>query len=99
MGPFKTWMSSLADRATRRARFYRRAVGYFRDDWRLLVAWLALIGIATGLSLLAAWPMAILIDSVLAPSAATHADWIHRLFLGVLPRSSKVGQIMGLAVA
>src|SRR3954466_10661892 len=57
--------------------------------------WLALIGVSTGLGLLAAWPMAILIDSVLSTSGGQ--DWIHRLFLAPLP-STQVGRVIGLAI-
>jgi subfamily B ATP-binding cassette protein MsbA len=46
--------------------------------------------------MLSVWPMAILVDSVLAAQAKT--DWAHRLFLGPLP-ASRLGQIVGLAVA
>ncbi|HEX8912243.1 MAG TPA: ABC transporter ATP-binding protein [Humisphaera sp.] len=82
-----------------RAAFYRRAVSYFRADWKLVALWFALIGLGTGLGLLAPWPMAVLADSVLAPaSAAGHQDFLHRLFLAPLP-GGVVGQIVGLAVA
>jgi ABC-type multidrug transport system fused ATPase/permease subunit len=74
---------------------YRRALSYFRPDLHLVVAWIALIALSTGLGLLAAWPMAILIDSVL--SAPTNNDWIHRTFLSILP-ASRLGQIVALAV-
>jgi len=60
-----------------------------------VLLWLALIGISTGLGLLGAWPMAILIDSVLSTSGAH--DGIHRLFLAPLP-TSLVGRVIGLAV-
>jgi subfamily B ATP-binding cassette protein MsbA len=76
-------------------RLYLRAVSYFKQDWPLLVVWGLLIGIATVVGLLTAWPMAVLIDSVLTP--AVHNDWAHRLFLWPLP-SGRVGQIAGLAV-
>src|SRR4051812_35557198 len=76
-------------------RFYRRALAYFRPDWPLIAIWLLLIGISTGVGMLMAWPMAILIDSVLGSSAPQ--DFLHRVFLARLP-SSRVGQIIGLAV-
>jgi subfamily B ATP-binding cassette protein MsbA len=76
-------------------RHYLRALSYFKADWPLLVLLLVLIGMSTAVGLLMAWPMAILIDSVLA--APTAQDWAHRLFLGFLP-SSHVGQIIGLGL-
>lgn len=76
-------------------RLYLRALSYFKADWPLLLVWGTLIAISTGIGLLVAWPMAILIDSVLAPGAA-NPDWIHRVFLAPLP-DSRVGQIVGLA--
>src|SRR5437870_2407793 len=76
-------------------RLYLRAVGYFRKDSGLVMLWLSLIGVSTGLGLLSAWPMAILIDSVLTGPGVS--DWIHRLFLSPLP-STRFGQIVGLAV-
>jgi ABC-type multidrug transport system fused ATPase/permease subunit len=75
-------------------RVYLRAVGYFREDWGLVLLWLGLIALSTVVGLLSAWPMAILIDSVLTGPGA--ADSIHRLFLSHLP-STRPGQIVGLA--
>src|SRR3954451_5381038 len=77
-------------------RLYLRALSYFRKDVPLIGIQLLLIAISTGLGLLMAWPMAILIDSVLA--TPTKHDFVHRLFLSPLP-SSRLGQIIGLAVA
>jgi ABC-type multidrug transport system fused ATPase/permease subunit len=76
-------------------RLYVRALSYFKADWPAVIALLALIGLSTAVGLLMAWPMAILIDSILAAPAAQ--DWVHRLFLGLLP-SNHVGQIIGLGV-
>ncbi len=84
----------IASKLKRGCRLYLRAVSYFRQDWLLILIWIALIGIATVLGLLAAWPMAILLDSVLSNSA--QHDLIHRLILNLLP-SHRVGQIVGLA--
>jgi ATP-binding cassette subfamily B protein len=81
--------------ALRQARFYARAVSYFRGDWPLVILWMALIGLSTGLSLLSPWPMAVLADSVLGRSATL--DFTHRMFLAALPQST-VGRIVGLAV-
>src|SRR5688572_22594751 len=72
-----------------------RAISYFRPDWPLVAGWLLLIGISTGVGLLTAWPLAILMDGVLG--TATHNDLVHRIFLAPLP-PSRLGQIIGLAV-
>ena len=77
-------------------RLYLRALSYFRQDWRLIVALLAAIGLSTVFGLLTAWPMAILIDSVLSPTPV-RPDWIHRLLLSPLPHG-RLGQLVGLAV-
>ena len=50
---------------------------------------------SVGIGLLEAWPIAVLIDSVLAEEP--NGDWIHRAFLGLLP-ASKPGQIIGLVL-
>src|SRR5688572_7553598 len=76
-------------------RLYLRAISYFRADVRLIVVWLTLIAISTGLGLLTAWPMAVLIDSVLT-TATPNNDFIHRLFMAPLPEG-RLGQIVGLA--
>lgn len=76
-------------------RFYLRALSYFRPDWPLIAVWMLCIGIATGVGLLTAWPMAILIDSVLGTSSPQNL--FHRVFLAPLPES-RLGQIIGLAV-
>lgn len=81
-------------RLKRGCRLYLRAVLYFRQDWLLILVWIGLIGAGTILGLLSAWPMAILLDSVLSNSA--QHDLIHRLILNLLP-SQRVGQIVGLA--
>ncbi len=77
-------------------RLYLRALSYFRPDRSLVLLWMLLIGLSTAVGLLAAWPMAILVDSVLSVSPAPPGA-IHRLFLGPLP-STRLGQIVGLAV-
>lgn len=72
-----------------------RAISYFKQDWPLVGLWLFLIAAATALGLLAAWPMAILIDSVLGSHPPQ--DWQHRLILSLLPEH-RLGQMVGLAV-
>ena len=76
-------------------RLYLRALSYFRQDLPLVLLLLVVIFASAGLGLLVAWPMAILIDSVLTP-APNHHDFIHRLFLSPLPQN-KLGQVIGLA--
>ncbi len=76
-------------------RLYLRALSYFRADWPLALLWLGLIGMGTGLGLLAAWPMAVLIDSVL--SSRPSPDRVHRIFLAALP-AGRIGKIFGLAL-
>jgi ATP-binding cassette subfamily B protein len=77
-------------------RLYLRAISYFRPDWPLVILLLAVIFAASGVGLLMAWPMAILVDSVL--SSPTRHDFIHRLFLAPLP-SGQLGRVIGLAAA
>jgi ABC-type multidrug transport system fused ATPase/permease subunit len=76
---------------------YRRALSYFRPDWPLVLVWLVLIACSTCVGLLTAWPMAILLDTVLAgPGQPANHDWIHRLFLAPLG-PDHVRRIVGLA--
>ena len=44
---------------------YRRAMSYFAPDWALIAVLVLLIGISVSVGLLEAWPIAVLIDSVL----------------------------------
>ena len=81
---------------TSNVRLYARALSYFREDSILVICWVGLIGLSTAVGLFSAWPMAVLLDSVLA--APTQHDVVHRLFLAVLP-AGRVGQIIGLALA
>jgi subfamily B ATP-binding cassette protein MsbA len=74
-------------------RLYLRALSYFRADWPLVGVLLLMIAASTAVGLATAWPMAILIDSVLA--APTKSDWAHRILLGMLP-ATPVGRIIGL---
>ncbi len=74
-------------------RFHRRVLSYYWPHWPLLAVWLLLIGVSTGVGLLTAWPMAILVDGVLSPLAS--GDRIHQLVLAILP-ASKAGKIIGL---
>src|SRR5690554_78977 len=73
---------------------YVRAVSYFMRDWRLLGLLVGLLCAGTGLGVAMAWPMAVLVDSVLSPTPRT--DWIHRLVLAPMPES-RFGRIVALA--
>ncbi|MBV9008957.1 MAG: ABC transporter ATP-binding protein [Verrucomicrobia bacterium] len=73
----------------------RRAMRYFQPDWRWIALLVVLIGISVCVGLLETWPLAVLIDSVL--TARPQSDWIHQLFLSLLP-ASKTGQIAGLVL-
>ncbi len=55
----------------------------------------ALIAISVAVGLLEAWPLAVLIDSVLTDKP--QSDWIHQLFVSLLP-PSKMGQVVGLVL-
>jgi ATP-binding cassette subfamily B protein len=74
---------------------YRRAMVYFTPDWAWIAVLVALIGVSVAVGLLEAWPLAILIDSVL--TREPKGDWIHGLFLSVLPES-RIGQVVGLVL-
>lgn len=70
-------------------------MGYFAADWGWIAALVALIGVSVCVGLLEAWPLAVLIDSVL--TGQPKGDWVHGLFLSIMP-ASKVGQIVGLVL-
>ncbi len=74
---------------------YRRASAYFAADWVWIATLVALIGVSVCVGLLEAWPLAVLIDSVL--TGQPKGDWVHGLFLSLLP-ADKVGQIVGLVL-
>ena len=52
-----------------------RSISYFRKDLWLIATLLVLIGASVLLNLLNAWPMAILVDTVLSPTPKP--NWIH----------------------
>ncbi|HOA75267.1 MAG TPA: ABC transporter ATP-binding protein [Phycisphaerae bacterium] len=87
--------ATARERWREQVRFYLRALSYFRPDLPLVVLLLVIIAANTGLGLLMAWPMAVLVDSVLSNSL--QQGFIYRLFLAPLPES-RLGQIIGLAV-
>ena len=55
---------------------YRRAISYFTPDWAWIALLVGLIGVSVAVGLLEAWPLAVLIDSVL--TAEPKGDWVHR---------------------
>jgi ATP-binding cassette, subfamily B, bacterial len=76
-------------------RRYRRAVRYFSPDRRRVCLLLALIGMSVGVALLEAWPVAILVDIVLANGA--QSGWVNRIVALALPQS-RPAQIVALAL-
>jgi ATP-binding cassette, subfamily B, bacterial len=50
-----------------------------------MVFLVGLIGLSVCVALLEAWPLAVLIDTVLSETPS--ADWVHRAFVAVLPES------------
>src|SRR3954469_25361564 len=74
---------------------YRRALAYFTPDWAWICVLVLLIGVSVAVGLLEAWPLAVLIDSVL--TSQPKGDWVHGLFLAMLPED-KPGQIIGLVL-
>ena len=74
---------------------WRRAIGYFRRDWRLIVLLVLLVGMSFVISLVQPWVVPMLIDLVF--TSARHEDWIHRLFVAALP-GDVLGRVVGLAV-
>ncbi len=85
--------SSLA--SDDRNEVYGRAFSYFSADWPWIAALVALIGVSVGVGLLEAWPLAVLVDSVLTHDPKT--GWLHGYFLALLPKD-KPGQILGLVL-
>ena len=74
---------------------YRRAMAYFAPDWAWICVLVLLIAVSVAVGLLEAWPLAVLIDSVL--TSEPKGDWVHGLFLSVLP-ADKMGQVVGLVL-
>src|SRR3954451_21638359 len=74
----------------------RRALACFRSDFVPILVLMALIGTSVCVALLEAWPLAILIDSVLSSSGSR--DAIHQLVLSYLP-VDRTGQIIALVAA
>lgn len=95
MGPTEPPPRNMADWTTPKRAVYRRAFDYFAPDWPWIVLLVLLIGVNVGVGLLEAWPLAVLVDSVL--TREPRGDWIHAWFLALLP-ADKPGQIMGLVL-
>ena len=74
-GPWWTWLPLL-----------RRALHYARPFWMLIVASLVMIAATSVLALLAPWPLAIIVDSVLGskPLPSFLPDWMNSWSAGVL---------------
>ncbi|BAZ24896.1 ATP-binding protein of ABC transporter [Kalymmatonema gypsitolerans NIES-4073] len=72
-----------------------RSISYFRKDLWLIATLLVLIGASVLLNLLNAWPMAILVDTVLSPTPKP--NWIHTLFLAPFGEG-RLNRIFGMAI-
>ncbi|MEP0878349.1 ABC transporter ATP-binding protein/permease [Funiculus sociatus GB2-M2] len=75
-------------------RIVLRSISYFRKDFWLIVTLLFLIGASVLFNLLNAWPMAILVDTVLSPTPKP--NWVHTLFLAPFGEG-KLNRIFGMA--
>ena len=71
-----------------------RAVSYFAEDRHSICLLVILTVFSTAIGLLQAWPLAVMIDSLIATTPAN--DWLHRLFLAPLPDPPLL-QVAGLA--
>lgn len=78
-----------------RGAIYRRALRYFAPDRRWIALLVGLIGVSVAVGLLEAWPLAVLIDTVL--SKEPKSDWMHRAFLSLLPED-RLGRVIGLVL-
>src|SRR5437870_5106548 len=76
-------------------RFYLRAISYFRADAGKIAVILLLIALYSAAGLLQAYPLAILIDSVIQNIPSK--NWIYRAFFAIAP-DGKLGQIITLAL-
>src|SRR5688572_29097825 len=70
-------------------------MAYFAPDWAWIAVLVVLIGMSVAVGLLEAWPLAILIDTVLTQDPK--GGWLHGYFLAVLP-DTKMGQVIGLVL-
>lgn len=72
-----------------------RSISYFRKDLRLIAILFVLIGASVVLGLLNAWPMAILVDTVLSQNP--QPNWIHTLFLAPFG-DLRLNRVLGMAL-
>lgn len=72
-----------------------RSVLYFKEDLHYVVLLFIAIGGMVVFNLLSAWPIAILVDTVLAPTP--QSQWMHEVFLAPFG-DDKVHQVLGIAV-
>jgi ATP-binding cassette, subfamily B, bacterial len=72
-----------------------RAMDYFTEDRRSLYVLFILSIFSTLVGLLQAWPLAVLIDSLIDSRPVN--DWVHRWFLAPFP-NGPLFEIVGLAV-
>jgi ABC-type multidrug transport system fused ATPase/permease subunit len=73
-----------------------RSLSYFRDDRKAIVFLIALMTVSVLISILQAWPLAVMVDTLVGSPA--RRDTIHRLFLAWMPHNP-LFQIVGLAVS
>ena len=75
--------------------YVRRCLHYFKEDKVPIVLLVTVISLSILSGILQAWPLAVMLDSVLVADGPQ--DLLHRLFLAWLPETP-TGQIAGLAV-
>jgi ABC-type multidrug transport system fused ATPase/permease subunit len=78
-------------------RIFLRSLSYFRDDLPRIILQLTLLVVSMLFRLLQPFPLAILVDSILAP--AHSLNWMHRMFFRIVPTHNVGLQITALAVA
>ncbi|MGH7766324.1 MAG: hypothetical protein ACREQP_02625, partial [Candidatus Binatia bacterium] len=71
-----------------------RCLSYFSQDYKAIGLLFVFMSFSMLTSVLQAWPLAVMVDTLVAPSAPR--DWVHRLFAGWLPQTP-LAQIGGLA--
>lgn len=76
--------------------FFIRSILYFRRDWLWIALFLVLICVSIAIGVMQAWPMAVLVDSVLNENPV-NSGWPHRLFLGALPHN-RLAQVIGITL-
>ncbi|MGN6371300.1 MAG: ABC transporter ATP-binding protein [Phycisphaerae bacterium] len=73
----------------------RRAIAYFRQDWRLILFVVLLVGVNFFMGLAMAWPIPVLLDLLFSPTERT--DAVHMFFIRILPASA-FGRIAATAL-